>query len=296
MRKIVIEPSFMEGHFMDAHIHNICEYLHPDIYIVAEGMFPKGPESNTINITKFKESYTIDGHRGFDYQLVQQAIDDNAKRFPEITFMLIDMDYGPNMKTSEAYYQVFTRFLKHVQVFPDDIIIPLECDMFFTEDQANTTLKAIEKLKLDQGLGASCKSFFEAPYVIFARESTARTRKLAFRYGTGQLYDSVMKIFFWEDTYRHLLHNIDLQLFHYEWIRPGKYFEARIAQLNRQDSLWAEARDARDFIYEKPPMEELLAHLPIFNKNWSIKYDAHDIIDHPKHIRNHETWKYYYGN
>jgi len=294
MKKIIIEPSFIEGHFLDAHIKNICEYLNPDIYIICEGMFPKGPESNIKDVEKFKDTYTLDGHRGFDYELVENAVNINAKKFPNISFELIQMNYSNNMETFKAYYQVFTQFLKHIKPSSRDIIIPLECDIFFTPEQASKTIEAIHKLHPDQGLSASCKPFFESPNIIF--KGPSRIRKLAFKYGTGELYDNVMKIFFWEERYRPLLRPLDLQLFHYEWIRPDKYFEARIAQLNRGDFFWQKARDAREFIQSKPDIDKLYIYLSFLHQyGWKLLYAPHKITEHPIHIHNHTIWKYYYG-
>ena len=92
-----------------------------------------------------------------------------------------------------------------------------------------------------------------------------RARKLAIRYGTGKLWDDLFKVFFWEDNYRHMLTNYKLHLFHYEWIRPGEYFNARVSQLNRTPELWENALALRDHFKSKPPKDQLTEKLDSFD-------------------------------
>ena len=51
-KKIVIEPCFNEAHFLEFQIPNICDYLCPDVFVIAEGMFPTGPEGLIKNDTR----------------------------------------------------------------------------------------------------------------------------------------------------------------------------------------------------------------------------------------------------
>jgi hypothetical protein len=68
MKKIVIAPVFCETHLIKYQIPNIIDTINPDYIIYNEGMFPFGPEGNTQTDSNFVKNYTLDGHRGFDYE------------------------------------------------------------------------------------------------------------------------------------------------------------------------------------------------------------------------------------
>jgi len=292
MRKIIVEPTFMEAHFLDAHIRNICDYIYPNIFIFIEGCFPKGPESTTQNMNEFKTHYTLNGYRGFDYEQVKKIIFENSQRYPNTSFLLIETNYDINMETADAYYYAFTEWLKYVDVGPDDLIFPLETDLFFTAAQADLALSLAVRLSPDEGIGSSYISYFESPQVVFPW-SGERIRKLAIRYGSGGLWHKLFKVFFWENKYKHMLKNYNLKLHHYEWIRPGKYFDARVAQLNRDEKFWQCVKEARMLIQEHPEgWKECISESDVFPLEWkAITKEVH-----PPHIYGHENWERYYGN
>ncbi len=131
-RKIVVEPCFAEAHFLERHIYNVCDYLQPNVFVIAEGMFPHGPENTLGNTQNFSEQFTLDGKRSFDFHEMKAAVERCQRSYPEIEFHLLEMDYR-DIDTATAYYEAYTSFLNVISVSPTDIIFPLECDLFFTE-------------------------------------------------------------------------------------------------------------------------------------------------------------------
>lgn len=297
-RKIVIEPTFCEAHFLDAHIQNVCDYLKPDIFIFVEGMFPKGPENTTKDIEEFKKKWTLDGTRGFDFPDVRRIIIENSERYPGTVFVLIPMEYPADTATDDAYYLAFTSWLKEIEVHPTDLIFALETDLFFTKNRAEEVLAVAETLGPDKWLGTTYASFFESPQIIFERGEKDRYRKLVNRYGTGEGWHKLFRLFFWEEKYRHLIDARHFRLFHYEWIRPGKYWDMRVDQLARDPEVWERASNLRELIRENAHnLAGISTSLNIpGNTKWERLLYLPDvsILDHPPHIRTHSNWVKYY--
>lgn len=290
---IVIEPCFNELHMEKLHIRNLCDYFNPDIYIIAEGIFPKGPENNMSldSYNKFKDKYTLDGKRSFDYNELKLEIEKCKKEYPNIKFYLIDMNYPEQQHTTDTYYQLFTFFISDlIDVNPEDIIIPSESDMFFTKEQAKLCKLQIDNLELNTGFGSSYLNFFESPKV---QKIIRFGRKVAFKYGNGTYYKKIMEKFLWENEYSKLLPIYDYRTFHYEWIRPGKYFDMRIEQVPRE---WSkEFIKARDLIRIKP--KNLVYRLSTeIKQRWTFELSVINTPKeyHPKHVWKHENFRYYY--
>ena len=300
-RIIAIEPTFCEAPFLDAHIKNVCDYLKPDMFIIVEGMFPMGPESTIVgdHQKKFIEKYTLDGHRGFDWEEVKKICESCAELYPDIDIQLVAFDHAEDTGTPTAYYNIFTHFLDDVEIKSNDIILPLESDIFFTESQAIKTLQLIPEIKEGTGIGTTYVNFFETPKYSSSR---ARGRKLAFRYGDGELYHKVMKYFFWEAEYVPLLSKVhDLQLFHYAWMRPpGLYFDIRLDQIctptSKLGRLHTALLRAFELFEEDPPDLQLILDVEVNapdHPDFQLIPVAYE--DHPKHIRKHPNFIKYYG-
>ena len=298
-RKIIIEPTFCEAHFLDAHIKNMCDYIKPDIFVLAEGMFPKGPENNTESLSSFAGKYTKDGdgHRGWDFDEVTQIIRQNGALYPDIDFYLLAMNYDADMTTERAYYEAYTSFRRVVPPLPDDIILPLESDLFFTEEQANQILTLAEGLEFNEGFGSTFKLFFESPKVcIPGAGNGGRKRKVAYVYGDGKLCEVIALGNFTESYHAYITWH-DLQLFHYEWIRPGKYWDMRFDQLSRKSYVYEALKRARVLIEHDPPhLKEDLETMVGWEGSFTLVANDLKIEDHPKHIRKHPNFIKYYGN
>lgn len=296
MNRIVIEPCFNELHMEKLHIKNMCDYFHPDIYIIAEGIFPTGPEDQMKSgaYETFAKNYTLNGEgkRSFDFKELETEVQKCREEYPNIKFHLIEMDYPKNQPTNETYYQLFTFFLNSsiVQIQPDDIILPSESDMFFTKEQADQCNKMILNLKPNEGFGSSYLNFFESPKV---QKILRFGRKIAFKYGDGSFYKKIMEQFLWEHKYSKMLPIYDFRTFHYEWLKPEYYFNMRVEQVPRD---WSDQFiKAKDLIRSKP---DNLAHRlnTEIHQRWTFELSVVPLRkeQHPKHIWDHESFKYYY--
>jgi len=293
MKRIVIEPCFNEVHMEKLHIRNLCDYFKPDVYIIAEGIFPAGPENKMDKkaYNAFVNKYTLDGVRSFDFEELKQEIEKCKVEYPNTEFHLIEMSYPTGQTTDKTYYELFTFFINGlVEVGPDDIIIPSEADMFFTKEQAIKCNNLIDLLPPNRGFGSSYLNFFESPKV---QKIIRFGRKVAFRYGDGSFYKQVMEKFLWEPEYCKILPIHDFRTFHYEWVRPDKYFTMRVEQVPRE---WSdEFIKARDLIRTKP--KNLAYRLSSeIQQRWTFELSVVNLKkeQHPVHMHAHESFKYYY--
>jgi len=288
-KKIVIEPCFNEAHFLERHIRNVCDYLKPDIFVIAEGMFPKGPENTLSGNESFVRKFTLDGKRSFDFQEIKTSIKKCQQDYPRVEFHLLEMDYG-NMDTALAYHTAYTSFLNVTSVASDDIVFPLECDLFFTEEQGRKVVDLCNTLTQDTGFCSTFQMFFESPKVNIAKK---RARKIAFRYGTGRMYDEVMLRNF-NDTYQNVfIPTFDFGIFHYEWVRPGKYFKLRLVQLPKIHGLSEVFKRAQEIIRSKPTNLQAALDKEI-TKRYPLVVNNLKLEDHPRHIHDHPNLEYYY--
>jgi len=295
-RKIVIEPYFNEGHLIKHHIENLCDYLKPDIYVISEGMFSFGPEGLHKDI-KIKNSiitkYTLDGQgkRSFDFPKLKQVVADCQKKYPHIEFHILEMDYG-KLDTQRCFEQAYNGFKKVTEPRPDDIIFPSECDVFVTKAQGEIVLKLAKMLQPNKAFCCSYRLFFESPRVYWKGDKRD-SRRIAYRYGTGFLwgnYDGVpgTDCMYWEDPVYYL------GLFHYKWVRPGKYWEFRKNQILRHKAHHIRIEKAKIMIQNNRHNLDVVKHELKHVFRGRFRLNSLTAEDHPKHFRNHESFKYYY--
>ena len=207
------------------------------------------------------------------------------------------MNYEENMQTERVYFEAYTSFKRVIKVQPDDLIFPSETDLFFTEDQAKQILTQANNLKPDEGFGSTFRLFFESPRVsIPGYGGQGRNRKVAYRYGTGNL-SNILALGNSKESYHAYIKWVDLQLFHYEWIRPGKYWDMRFAQLKRTPCVYEGFKKAKALIESDPPhLKEDLETMVGWEGSFILAANDLKIEDHPKHIRKHPNFIKYYGN
>jgi len=288
--RIIVEPCFNEAHFMQAHIANMCEFLEPDVFVIAEGMFPNGPEAHKAPEADFKDRWTTDGVRSKDIEELRDLVSD-ANQAYDTEIHIVEMDYDPVDINRQTYIKSYNAFKEVVSPSPEDLIFPIECDMFLTKTQADVLLGFCNDMKPDSGIYSSYTRFFEAPYVEFNDD---RPRKIAFRYGSGKLYDTIMNEFCDERYFDKLL-GLDLGVFHYEWIRPGWYYDMRVEQLPRTDNTWEVLSDLRYEIEQGP--DNLQHRIDIATMTFHVKFTVSNLgpEDHPPQILSHPNFVKYYG-
>lgn len=290
MNKIVISPCFNELHFLKHKIHNTCEYLQPDHFILADGMFPRGPENKTqeAELNIIIKNYTLNGEgkQSFDYRELENLLSECSSKYPSTKFYLIPMDYSNVKSHDEAYYKSYNIFRNFIKTNPDDLIFPLECDLFLTQEQSSTLLSLCKNLKPNHSLMSDYYQFFESPGVIM---HTKRYRRLVYRYGDGKVW-GCYKTF-------GSSHDSGIRAFHYEWIRPNRYFELRLLQLKREYT--PVIRELKAIIRSKPDdlnthLKNALKKLGSKVKDLPLEVSKIKLTDHPKHFHKHESFRYYY--
>ena len=296
MKKIVIIPVFCESHLIKYQIPNIIDTIDPDIIIYNEGMFPCGPEGKTNVTEKFITEYTLDGHRGFDFNELETIIKDAQLKYPDKTIILNKINYPESMTSApECYYYACSNFKElGVDINVSDCIFPLEGDVFHHENSKQEIQGYIEQLHPDSGFKSIWIDFLETQYycervtlqpLLDNREG--RHRRVCIKYGTEEFYKNVLLNFM---TQRYdMLHHTDLITYHYAWWRPGKYANLRADQLNRDVRYRQQMANA---------LQEIRDAKNLTRTDIVIRPDSTDIsrwasyveMTHPKHVHEHENF------
>jgi len=229
---ITIEPCFAEGHILEAHIRNYCEYVKPDKMIFLEGLFPTGPENSlhTQRMENFKKLYTTDGKRSFDIEKMRDIVKRCQADYPEVEIQWTEMNYSAGQTTERTYYQVYT-FPETLGLKPDDIIHPTETDLLFGKEEGLELRKQCDLLRNGEMMSLLMRQFFITPRVMMGH----RHRRGAWRWGNGQNYKKFFERYWWEESSVKQLTNRHKMGWHYEWTRPGKYLEMRYEQTHKHN-------------------------------------------------------------
>lgn len=288
--RIVVEPCFNEAHFMKAHIANMCELLEPDLFVIAEGMFPNGPEAHKAPAQDFADKWTTDGVRSKDIEELYDIVSD-ANEMYDTQIHIVKMEYDPKDINRQTYIKSYRAFEGIIDPSPGDMIFPVECDMFLSPTQAKTLLETCSTIGPDAGIYSTYTRFFEAPYVLFNDD---RPRSIAFRYGSGELYNWHLNVYCDERYFDRLL-GIDLGVFHYEWLRPDWYWDMRIDQLPRTDNTWTVIPEVRKAIEQG--RDDLQQRIDEATSDFHLKFVVNRLgpEDHPIHILDHPNFVKYYG-
>ena len=165
-KKIVIIPIFCEAHLIKYQIPNIIDTINPDYIIYNEGMFPVGPESNSIIDKNFLDEYTLDGKgkRGFDYLELKQIIKDAQKLYPNTKIILNKMDYKDS-SASVNYVHACSNFKElGIDIKKGDYIFPYEGDVFHHENSKEEIQEYLTQLKPNEGFRSRWIDFIENQY------------------------------------------------------------------------------------------------------------------------------------
>lgn len=296
-KKIVIAPVFCEAHLIKYQIDNIVDTINPDYIIYNEGMFPAGPESSTLVNSSFIYNYTLDGHRGFDYQELVSIIEQAQIKHPQCRIILNPMNYGTVSHAPTCYYMACSNFKQlGITIEKGDYIFPFEGDVFHHENSKTIIEGYLTQLQPNTGFKSNWIDFIETQYYCerstlkpFLDNKEGRHRRVCIRYGDEAFYKEVL-LNFMTQKYP-MLYPTDLLTFHYCWWRPGKYKQLRYDQLNRPAEYWqhfdkalAEIRQigntSRQDVVLRP------SHDSSMTSHWASYFD----IPHPKHIKQHPNY------
>lgn len=294
-KKIVIMPIFCEAHLVEYQIPNIIDTINPDYIIYNEGMFPRGPESTTNVTQQFIQEYTLDGKRGFDFELLEEIIKKAQKKYTSTEIILNKMEY-PDFLTnaSECYYRAVSNFRDFgISLEEGDYIFPYEGDVFHLESAKNEIQGYMDQLDPDTGFKSNWIDFIENQYYCerctlkpFIEKIEGRHRKICIRYGTEKFFKDVM-LNFVSQKYP-MLYPTDLVTYHYCWWRPGKYKQLRYDQLNRPPEYWKQFDKVLDQI--KQLKEKELVLRPDKPVTSTTRYASYWEIEHPEAIKNHTNY------
>lgn len=288
-------PIFCEAHLVEYQIPNIIDTINPDYIIYNEGMFPRGPESTTNVTQQFIQEYTLDGKRGFDFELLEEIIKKAQKKYTSTEIILNKMEY-PDFLTnaSECYYRAVSNFRDFgISLEEGDYIFPYEGDVFHLESAKNEIQGYMDQLDPDTGFKSNWIDFIENQYYCerctlkpFIEKIEGRHRKICIRYGTEKFFKDVM-LNFVSQKYP-MLYPTDLVTYHYCWWRPGKYKQLRYDQLNRPPEYWKQFDKVLDQI--KQLKEKELVLRPDKPVTSTTRYASYWEIEHPEAIKNHTNY------
>lgn len=280
---VTVEPCFAEGHILEAHIRNTCEYLKPDHMIIGEGLFPSGPEDSlrAQRMKEFKRLYTTDGKRSFDIDLMRNIVSRCQNSYPNTQIHWIEMDYPEHWDTRATYEHVYTLPERVLDLQPDDIVLATETDLLFTEWEADNLRTHSEALPHGGSNSVIIKQFFVSPQVMMGM----RHRRGAWKWGTGAEYRQHFNIYYNEQVSVRQLRNPLNVGWHYEWTRPPKYYEMRLEQTYKHgvDGIIKDLVKIIDSGDLNKAMD--YAKRSYHMRNYSIA--PYTLEDHPVHIRNH---------
>jgi len=299
-KKIVIIPTFCDSHLIRYQIDNLMETINPDYIVYNEGLFPRGPESNTLITKDFLEEYTLDGRRGFDFNELEEIININQKKYPQTNIILNKMEYPLNIVDApQCATYACTNFKElGINIKEGDYIFPLEGDVFHHQDSKEEIEGYLNQLTPNSGFKSIWIDFMETQF--YAEKKTldpfinnidkgGRRRKVCVRYGDMKFLKNVLSNFMTQQY--PMLHPTPLITYHYPWWKPGKFKELRYNLINREKSyhkhfdnvltqIRKHGKDTKDDIVLRPSLPE----------SRLSRYVSHIEIDHPKHIKQHPNY------
>lgn len=295
MKKIVIAPVFCETHLIKYQIPNIIDTINPDYIIYNEGMFPAGPESNTKIDENFIKNYTLDSHRGFDYEELKEVIKDAQKNYPNTKIILNEINYPNNLSAPECYALACSNFEElGIKIEKGDYIFPFEGDVFHLESAKNEIEGYMSQLKPDTGFRTIWLDFMETQYYVekhnlvgWKKGEGYRSRRVCVRFGTWEFYKNVL-LNFMTQKYS-MLYPTDLITYHYAWFRPKKYKQLRYDQLNRTKEYWDNFNQGLNLIKKNTSKNDITLR-PHYPPNSDVRYASFIEIDHPNAIKFHPNY------
>ena len=299
MKKIVIMPIFCDTHFIKFQISNIIDTIAPDYIVYNEGMFPQGPEGTTKVNNKFLEDYTLDGHRGFDYEELKLIIEHAQEKYSNTKIILNEINYPSGLTPQEYYIQGCSNFKElGIDIEEGDCIFPYEGDVFHHEDTRLEIKGYCEQLEPNTGFRSTWLDFLETQYYVEKRlfvgwkEGDGRSRRVCIKFGDWNFYNNVLENFITQEY--PMLHPTDLLTFHYSGWRPGKYKEMRFGsnpQLNRDQQYHNNFKKGLDRIRKNGnKVRDDVIIRPTTSAHLNGRYACFIDIEHPRHIREHSNF------
>lgn len=298
-KKIVIIPTFCDSHLIQYQIDNLIDTINPEYIVYNEGIFPRGPESNTNVNENFLKTYTLDGKRGFDFNGLEEIIESKQKQYPQTNIILNKMNYPPDMwdAPSCATYACTNFNEVGIDIKEGDYIFPLEGDVFHHQDSKEEIEGYLSQLKPNTGFRSIWLDFMETQFYVEKKTTPplynggegGRQRKVCVRFGGMEFLKGVLSNFMTQQYL--MLYPTDLITYHYPWWKPGKFKELRYALINREKQYWEYFEKSLQTIKNnKNQIKEDIILRPNLPDNRQTKYASYIEIEHPHHIKNHPNY------
>lgn len=305
-RRIIVAPLWNDAHIFPMWLENQIEVLEPTHIIINEGLWPVGSEGGGLG-GDYHQEFTRNG-RSFDLDLVMAEMEKASREHLDIQFDLNLVEYSVpkglrKPENSIWCWQHALDFGLPEDLSPDDVLIVGEIDMLFHEDHKDLINNAIDELAPGNGLVFLAKRFFVSPFVLILDDlrfggHMGRECPKIIKWGDGTLWKNFADIYIWgrwenenKDPWKRISykcaynrHNI-LPLWHYEWIKPGRYFNHKLAQLPNRGPKLEGYTKAHNYINEHNRIED----------GWMLLKEGKLINvpdeDHPIHIHEHTEYK-----
>lgn len=295
--RVVILPIFNEGHLIPLFLQNMHEVVKADLVIMNEGFWPTGPEGDVEFTQDFLDEYVPNG-RSFDLESVKESVFGAQKKYPDMDVVLNEIVHPAGAPTEDCERLAYSYGLPSMK--PDDVVFILGADEFIHEKQADLLTYWINQTEPNRGILAQPFRFTASPKVMVV---PAFPLRLCMKWGDGSAYRTVFSDYgfvgppcypggYAEDGPK-FDERLDLNIYHYEWLRPDKYFDFRMGQLNRHDDFWEKWIKAMRYVrkHHSAPTED-------DNNIKGVRHRVHledvsdkDIDFHPEAIRNHRLFK-----
>lgn len=309
-KKIVIVPTFCESHLIKHQIPNIIDTVDPDYIVINEGMFPNGTEGNKNITSDWLQKYTLNGEgkRGFDFPDLEKIVVNAKWKYPDVKFILNEMDYSDCNNSTECYKKATTNFEElEIDIEEGDYIFPYEGDVFHHESTASEIKGYLEQIQPGEGFRSTWIDYMQNFWYVeksrikiflkpekYNHKDNTQCRRICFRYDKDgikykKMLDNFMTVTYHDPVIGYgMLYPTELMTYHYAWIRPGKFRDLRCDQLARPEGYWDKFKSELDkcdeYKYEEICVREAKRDL---THGW-VKFFSH--LPHPKHIKDHELW------
>jgi len=297
-RFVVVEPCFSEGHILEAHVRNICEYLKPDDFIIGEGMFSTGPESSIVGnrAASFRKRFTKDGVRSFDIELMRDIIHACKVDYPDTNIHWVEVDHPlQGDSAGDCYRRVFLLPQQLLSLGPDDILFLTETDMLFGREEGKQIRETCAELRPGEHMSVDARQIYVNPRLFYGH----RHRRGGWKLGDGTSYKKFLDVYYHHDQLGVGMSNRLSVGWHYEWMRPqGAYTQMRLEQTYK-GHITPAMEDSCVRIERNPGAsdEELLKTMRDSGiyRYLPVTLSPFKLADHPIHIHNHPNMVKYMG-
>lgn len=301
-RKIIILPEFASSHLLKCSLPNWIEVLEPDIIIINSGVFPGGIENKKEIDDEFRKKWCYKNTiAGFDYDETLDFISkltierhSGNKKIPHIECRIINY---ASLDANECFLQA----ISSPEIFsPGDILLPLEPDVLFHENDKKKIQEELQRLTPGDGIQVVWKDFLETQfYTELINEVSPKWRRFAYCFDSMENYRNAMNAFMTQN-YRGLRKVNSFFSFHYPWFCPEPWKQLRFDLIYRKDpQYWKdfenglqEIRHKSEFVIlsEMRRDEHIDKILIRPSRTDEARWAKFIDISHPKHIHSHPNF------